>query len=136
MASWSGIWDYVEGDTHALDAKHNPPQARGMIRALMQNSFMHGHVNALGRTAPATRTMASVTGETLTVKGGYDYANRQDDVANQVDITNMHGNDRAMVTYSRVTDATERDMAGVYDTTLRKYYAADASGNGGPEMTP
>lgn len=135
MPSFSGLWDGVHGDGYAAMPKSDalPPVQRGIVRALMQGRGMHGHVNALGRGAPASIAQVDAQLDTVTMRGGYDYANRQDDPANTVDVTNIDANAQSNTvteSKSRPADATETDLSNTYDTTLRNGHPADMSLSG------
>lgn len=135
MPAFSGLWDGTHGDAYANRTKADalPPIARGIIRRFMQSPSMHGHVNALGRNAPATRAAIDAELGDITVPGGYDYAARQHDAGNRVTMTNhashIDGND-INETHSRVPDATAADLVHTYDTTKRVGYPGDDAGNG------
>lgn len=135
MPAFSGLWDGVHGQAYSAMPKSNalPPAQRGIVRVLMQGRGMHGHVSALGRNAPATIAQVNADLNDLAVRGGYDYANRQEDAGNQVTITNVEQNavtTTVAETKARPTDATEADMAHTYDTTLRNGHPADSAGSG------
>lgn len=130
MAGWSGLWNGSHGEDHALTASPVTPINAGLGRLVHQKRGSFGYVGALGRNTVATRQQSDHGGD-ITTRGGYDYNNRQNDPANQVTIPNAaQGEDRANSAVARVPNASESDMAGIYDTTLNKDYAADGADNG------
>jgi len=145
MPAFSGLWDGTHGEAYADMPKSDalPPAQRGVVRVLMQGRGMHGHVAALGRNAPATIARVDDKLGDLDVNGGYDYANREQDAANKVTMTNTvagayddteestgTGGFNVDQSIARPTNATADDMAHTYDTTLRNGYAGDAAGSG------
>lgn len=133
MPAFSGLWDGVHGQAYAAmpkaDAK--PPQARGIVRTFMQRPSMHGHVNALGRNAPATRAAIDADRPDITVPGTFTWPART--LARDVTVTNSASHvDGANVNevHNRVPDATAGDLANTYDTTLRNGHPRDEAMSG------
>jgi hypothetical protein len=111
------------------DAK--PPQARGIVRTFMQRPSMHGHVNALGRNAPATRAVIDADRADITVPGTFSWPTRT--LARDITVTNSASHvDGANVneTKARVPDATATDLVNTYDTTLRNGHPRDGALSG------
>lgn len=133
MPSFSGLWDGVHGQAYSAMAKADakPPQARGIVRTFMQRPSMHGHVNALGRNAPATRAVIDADRADITVPGSMAWPTRV--VSRNVTVTNsgshVDGNP-VNETVARVPDATATDLVNTYDTTLRNVHPADEANSG------
>lgn len=138
MPAFSGLYDDVYSDgPYALHSNPVPPMA-GLLRTLMQKRGLYGYAAAAGGTVPATRKLVTDAQPNLTVRGGWDYATRTNDAANQVVIQHAaQGGVRALVdepTLAAVVPDAEA-TARVYDSRLNEAYAADDSGNGvGPQM--
>lgn len=137
MPAFSGLWDGMHGQSYAAMTKSDarPPQARGIVRTFMQRQSMHGHVNALGRNAPATIAQIAPDRGDIVMNGGYDYANRQQDGANQVTVENMgtsvHGaGGTALSSRARPSDPSAADLAHTYDTTQKTGYVEDDADTG------
>lgn len=137
MPAFSGLWDGMHGQAYSAmpKADANPPQARGIVRTFMQRQSMHGHVNALGRNAPATVAQVAADRGDIVMNGGYDYANRQQDAGNQVTVENMgtsvHGaGGTALASRARPSNPDAAALAHTYDTTKTTGYVEDAADTG------
>lgn len=131
MPAFSGLYDGVFGDGYAgLAAQSRPPMLRGIVRVLMQKRGLYGLAAAAGGTVPATRKQVQTDRGDLIVTGGYDYANRQNDAANKVTITNA-GDDVNTLEDKAVVGAPDAaDLAAAVDITLNNGYVLDGA------MTP
>ena len=142
MSSWSGLYDGEHGQSYAAMPKADalPPFQRGIVRVLMQNRAMHGHVTALGRNAPSFISRVNADRQDIQTRGAYDYANRQEGTPYDMTNAQVHS-DGAFISVAegiaRPADATETDMLHTYDTTLRNGHPADAAANGAtsPEVS-
>lgn len=136
MPAFSGLWDGIHGDGYAAMPKANVPAILGGIaRVVMQKRGMHGFVNAIGQNAPATITQTTGDRSDIAVNGGYDYANRQQDAANQVTITNLGdplqgAGGSAGDTVARPPDTSAASLDVNVDTLLRNSHAADDADSG------
>lgn len=133
MPAFSGLWDGVHTLAYAAMAKADakPPQVRGIVRTFMQRPTMHGHVNALGRNAPATIKRIDADRADITVPGTFTYPART--LARDVTIANAASHVDGVdinETKARVPDATAGDLAHTYDTTLRNGHPADGAASG------
>ena len=142
MAAFSGLFDGVHGDGYAATPKADalPPAQRGIVRVLMQGRGMHGHVEALGRNAPATIARVDADRTDIAVNGTFNYPGRTTDKDVTVLNIGAHVADASQAvteSIARPDDATEGDMAHTYDTTMRNGHPADlaASGATSPAVT-
>lgn len=130
MPAFSGLYDGVHGDGYAaLRNQTEPPMLRGIVRVLMQKRGMHGVINALGRTAPATIARINADRGDIVMNGGYDYANRQQDAANRVTVTNL-SSAYASETIARVPNASADDLAHAFDITINEGFVKDDADSG------
>lgn len=135
MPAFSGLYDGIHGDGYAaLALQSRPPMLRGIVRVLMQKRGLYGTAALAGGTVPATRKQVQTELPTLTVRGGYDYANRQDDAANTVDIVHAGGDVNVLEDADTVDQPSAEDFAAAFDTTLNNGYVQD--GNLSPVTSP
>lgn len=119
-----------------LDSQEKAPPVSGLARVLMQKRGMFGHVGALGRNTIATLKRVQTNRQNQTLRGTFDYtkwkADPTDATANVYDVTvaNLGDDINTPEDASRVGNATEANMAAVYDTTLNKHYVGDAAATG------
>lgn len=136
MPAFSGLWDGIHGENHALTSDANPPQSRGIIRTFMQRQSMHGYVNALGQLSPTVKTLTAGDRSDVAVIGGMEaWPSRDPDAGNQVTIENLGdelqgGAGTALDTRARPADPAAADLAHTFDTTLNEGYAADDANTG------
>ena len=107
--AYSGLWDEVHGEPHALTAKY--PSMNGILRAFMQKRGFYGYVRGSGRFAPATSKRVTTVKPSISARG--------------VTITNMGGGIEAISDYARPATATAAQLSELFDTTLRHQYAGD-----------
>lgn len=133
MPAFSGLYDDVYSDgPYALHSNPTPPTT-GLLRTLMQRPGLYAYAKVAGGVVPATRKMVTDAQPDLTVRGGWDYATRTNDAANQVVIKHAaQGSVRALVDEPTLaTPAPDAEAIGrVFNTRLNEAYAADESGNG------
>lgn len=139
MPSFSGLWDGVHTDPYftSIDGGSGTPPSSvptpalgGMARVMMQKRGMWGFVGALGRNTYATRKQVQTDRSDLTVRGGYDYANREDDAANQVTIPNMGDDVNTLEDADRVSNVSAATLVATFDTTKNHGYVGDSALNG------
>lgn len=131
MPAFSGLWDAVHGDgPYAPTATPSPPVAGGIMRVMMQKRGLYGLARGIGLPGPATVKGVGAELPTLTVRGGYDYANRQDDAANTVDIVHGGGDVNVLEDITMPADMPPEMVEKFVATTLNSEYAADEADNG------
>lgn len=140
MPAFSGLWDGVHGDPYhtSVDGGAGTPPSQvpnpslgGIVRVLMQKRGMFGVVKAITQgTSVASYKRVTADRPDVTVRGGYDYANRQNDVANQVSIANLGGGATTLENENTVANASVATLTHIFDTTLRQGYVGDSAENG------
>lgn len=130
MPTFSGLWDGVHGDAYALDNVPTPPIAGGLLRVALQKRGLYGFVRGFGRSAPTEIVGVQAQRSNQTLRGGYDYATRQNDAANEVTVTHLGDDVNTLASLPAPSDATDADMSHVADTTRNNEYANDDANSG------
>lgn len=129
MAAFSGLWNGVFGENYSGIATPQPPIS-GVLRVLLQKRGLYGYVREFGRNAPDTVKGVEADRDDLEVRGGWTYATRTDDVANQVTITNIGEAVVDLEDRTMPPDATAAEALSVADTLKRVGHPADSANLG------
>lgn len=127
---YSGLFDGVHSGGMVNIADPRPPLS-GVVNVLAQKRGMFGQVEGFGGNRPQTREQIDPTDGDLTVRGGYDYALRQEDAGNQVTITNAdRGGDRSLSAVPTVPTSTAQETKRTIDTHMNRLYGKDLAETG------
>lgn len=124
MPAFSGLYDAIHKDGYsALREQTRPTMLRGLTRVIMQKRGMHGVVNALGQSAPATIARVDADRGDITVPGSTNaWPDRT--LNRNMTVTNIEPA-YSGETIARVPDPSTADLNRSLDTTFNEEYVAD-----------